>query len=412
MKRISLLFPGQGSQITGMGKDFVEQFKIAEQIFQQAEDTLNMDIRKLCFEASDEELKQTKNAQIALFTTGVATYKVFEEEIGLKPFCVAGHSLGEYTALACSGAVDFSDMLKIVNQRGILMQNSSEGTMLSVNGISAEQLEEFIYEYNKDYFVATIACYNNNEQNVISVIKEYAKIITERLERLGARVIQLRVSSGFHSMLMSDAAVKLKQEIDKYEFHRPKWKVISNVTAMPYISTDEIKIRLIQHMTNPVKWKETMTYMRKNNIDCCVEIGTGTVLKNLARKSAIKTPIFSLGQVEDLSVIEKEIGNLDSVKISFLKKCVKYAISTPNFSDYDSSYEENVIFTYRKLKDIYSYYVNSNDKVKNDDLKKSWTLLDMILKNKNVSFSEESEIKKYLLSVLTNNNIKIEGVII
>jgi len=297
MAKWAFLFPGQGSQYVGMGKDLKENFKVAADIFAEADEALHEDLTKLCFEGPEDDLKLTRNTQPAILTVSIAALRVLQQETGLVPAMTAGHSLGEYSALVASGALRFADAVTIVRKRGTFMQEAvpvGVGGMAAVLGMETDALEKICRESAEGQAVAP-ANYNCPGQIVISGHMEAVKRAAARAEAAGAKkVVMLPVSAPFHSSLMKPAAEKLGKTLEAVTVQELKIPVLSNVEADFYPGKDDVKRLLTEQVDHPVRWIEEMEKMVREGVDKCVEIGPGKVLNGLVRKISRETAMQSI----------------------------------------------------------------------------------------------------------------------
>jgi [acyl-carrier-protein] S-malonyltransferase len=297
MAKWAFLFPGQGSQYVGMGKDLKQNFKVAADVFAEADEALHESLSKLCFEGPEDDLKLTRNTQPAILTVSIAALRVLQQETGLVPAMAAGHSLGEYSALVAASALQFTDAVAIVRKRGTFMQEAvpvGVGGMAAVLGMETAELEQICKESAEGQSVAP-ANYNCPGQIVISGHMEAVKRAAAKAEAAGAKkVVMLPVSAPFHSTLMKPAAEKLARELEPINVQDLKIPVLSNVEADFYPSKNAIKRLLTEQVDHPVRWIEEMEKMVKEGVDKCVEIGPGKVLNGLVRKISRETAIQSI----------------------------------------------------------------------------------------------------------------------
>ena len=305
----SVIFPGQGSQTVGMGKDLYHKFNIVKNLFKQADDTLNFSISKLILEGPKEELDLTNNTQPAIFLISYSIFSIIKQEFNIdlnKAKYFAGHSLGEYSALSCAGYLDFSNTLKILRIRGDAMQNSvpkGQGGMIAVLGSKLELIER-ILEVNKNKFKVQIANDNSNGQIVLSGKKKDLEDLTKILKENSIKNIKLPVSAPFHCDLMSNATKIMVDELNKINFKEGKNTLISNVTAHEIKDLDELKILLIKQIENRVRWRESIVNMIQNNVNHFIEIGPGKVLSGLVKRINKDVKIDTINNQNDIENIK------------------------------------------------------------------------------------------------------------
>ena len=301
----SVIFPGQGSQMVGMGKEFYDKFDLVKKLFKEADDTLNFSISKLILEGPKEELDLTVNTQPAIFLISYSIYNVIKKEFNIdlsKAKYFAGHSLGEYSALSCAGYLSFSDTLKILRIRGDAMQNSvpkGQGGMVAVLGSTVETIEKILKE-NETNFNVQIANDNSEGQIVLSgKIEDLDKLILI-LKENSIKNIKLPVSAPFHCNLMSKATNIMSDELNKLNFAESENKLISNVTAKEISNTNELKDLLIKQIENRVRWRESVINMINNDINHFIEIGPGKVLSGLVKRINKEVKINTINNHGDI----------------------------------------------------------------------------------------------------------------
>ena len=305
----SVVFPGQGSQAIGMGKEFYDKYQIVKDFFNQANDALNFDLSKLILEGPKNDLDLTINTQPAIFLVSYSIFQVIklEHNINLnnaKYF--AGHSLGEYSALACANYLSFSDTIKILKLRGQAMQNSvpnGVGGMVAILGTTVENIEN-IFEKNKDKFIVHIANDNSDGQIVVSGKHDDLKIMTELLQLENIKSIQLPVSAPFHCSLMNKATEDMKLHIDNLNLNTGNNELISNVTAQKVSDLEQIKNLLIKQIENRVRWRESVINMIHEGVDKFVEIGPGKVLSGLIKRINRDVKLIHINSEEDIKNIK------------------------------------------------------------------------------------------------------------
>jgi [acyl-carrier-protein] S-malonyltransferase len=299
MTQTAWVFPGQGSQSVGMCRDLYDNVKSAKVIFEQADKALGFPLTKLCFEGPEDELRQTINAQPALVTAGYACLEAVKEISGNKlntPAFVAGHSLGEYTALVAAGAVDFTTAVRLARERGRLMHEAGQkrpGGMAAILGLDETKLADICQQ--TDIIMANINCPG---QIVISGAMENIARAMELATAAGAsRTVQLQVSGAFHSPLMQPAAEGLTKYIDATAFKSPSVPVIGNVNALPLTTPEDVKTELKKQLLNPVQWQRGIEYMIKQGVSTFIEIGPGRVLAGLIKRINKEVATQNLGDL-------------------------------------------------------------------------------------------------------------------
>ena len=301
----SVLFPGQGSQSVGMARELYDNFKYVKDLFNEADDALNLPISKLIFDGPKDLLDETENTQPAIFLVSYSLFSVLSKETTFdinKANFFAGHSLGEYSALACAEAINFSDTLKLLKIRGKAMQNSvpkNEGGMVAVLGEEINKILNII-KNNSNIFCCYLANDNSFGQVVISgKVKDLEKFTSE-LKKLNIKNIKLPVSAPFHCALMSPATQVMKNEIIKTKFTKPKKKIVSNVTAEANEDIEQIKNLLIQQIEKPVRWRESILNMINAGDQSFIEIGPGRILSGLVKRIDRNIKTIQVNNIEDL----------------------------------------------------------------------------------------------------------------
>jgi len=306
----SVIFPGQGSQMVGMGKEFYDNFDLVKNLFKEADETLNFSMSKLILKGPKEELNLTVNTQPAIFLISYSIYNVIKKEFNIdlsKAKYFAGHSLGEYSALSCAGYLSFSDTLKILRIRGDAMQNSvpkGQGGMVAVLGSTVETIEKILKD-NEQIFSVQIANDNSEGQIVLSGKTDDLDKLSLILKENTIKNIKLPVSAPFHCSLMSKATNIMNDELNKLNFIEGENKLISNVTAKEISNTNELKDLLVKQIEYRVRWRESVINMINSDINHFIEIGPGKVLSGLVKRISKEVKIDTInnqGDIEGLKI--------------------------------------------------------------------------------------------------------------
>ena len=307
----AILFPGQGSQVVGMGSEFYNNFSSVKEIFNSADEKLKFKLSKVILEGPEDQLKLTQNTQPAILTVSYAIFKILKEEFNYnfentKYF--AGHSLGEYCALLCAGSLSFEDALYLLFERGKSMQEAvpvGKGGMLAVLGSENEEIEDCIKKI-KSKGVCEIANDNAPGQIIVSGNIELIQELQNILKENKKKSIMLPVSAPFHCSLMNAAATNMKSKIENVNFTKPNYEIIANVTSSPTNDPVEIKKLLVEQIYSKVRWRESILYMANQNITEYLEIGPGKVLTGLVKRILPSTNSSSINSIEDIKNITNE----------------------------------------------------------------------------------------------------------
>ena len=304
----SVLFPGQGSQSPGMAKSFYDNFDYVRSLFKEADDLLDFSISKLVLEGPKDKLDLTENTQPAIFLASFSIFQVLKKETSFNINAAnyfAGHSLGEYSALACAESLTFSQTIKLLRKRGYAMQSAvpeGQGGMLAVLGSNIEVIND-ILDKNKDIFNCYVANDNSVGQIVISGNKKDLEKFSLELTNSKIKNVKLPVSAPFHCKLMNSATKIMEEEISNENFETPKIDIISNVTSEPVNEVSDIKKLLISQIEKPVRWREIVNYMINKNITKFIEIGPGKVLSGLVKRINRDVELIQINNLEDLKKI-------------------------------------------------------------------------------------------------------------
>ncbi len=304
----SVIFPGQGSQSVGMANDLYNKFKLVKELFNQADEILKFSITKLILESPKEELDQTENTQPAIFLVGYSIFQLIKKDFGInlnKANYFAGHSLGEYTALACAEALSFSETLRLLRIRGKSMQEAvpkGEGGMVAILGSTFNTIEKIIIENNNNY-KCYIANDNSNGQLVVSGKINDLDLLIRDLKKNNIKSIKLSVSAPFHCKLMKNATKIMQNEIQKCDFKNPKNTLISNVTSQEVNDASLLKELLVKQIESRVRWRENVNLMLEKKVNQFIEIGPGKVLSGLVKRIDKNVITNSINSEEDIKKI-------------------------------------------------------------------------------------------------------------
>ncbi len=308
----ALLFPGQGSQIVGMGSEFFNGFDLVKKLYEKADDVLNFPISKIILEGPEDKLQLTKNTQPAILTVSYSIFKVLKEEFSFdftsfKNF--AGHSLGEYSALVCSESLAFEDALYLLHERGKAMQEAvpvGKGSMIAILGMEIEKINELLKSRNVDNKVCEVANDNAIGQVIVSGDKNSIDLLQKDLKEQKIKSILLKVSAPFHCSLMKPAANKMKEKIDVTKFKNPLFKIVNNVTAKSETSSEKIKKLLVDQISSTVKWRESIINMHEAGVKNFIEIGPGKVLTGMVKRTIKDVNCFSINSIADIKNLINE----------------------------------------------------------------------------------------------------------
>jgi len=405
MKKIALLFAGQGSQNIGMGKALYDEFHAARMVFEEANDVLGYDLKKVCFEGSLGELNKSDNMQLAILTCGFAAFKVYIEQTGIMPDCAAGHSIGEYAAMTASGAIAFKDALAIVRKRGQLAQNAANetnGAMTIISDFDVGLLEkECLKESTSDMYVA-VSCYNASNQSAISGHQDAVLSVEDSVVKMGGNIMPLIMSAPFHCELMSNAAEQLEMELKSHKYSEFDFPVLSNVNCMPYDHCKSIVDLLTDQIRKPVRWNGIIEFLRRRRVDVVVDMGPQALLSNLIKAEGIPFATFSFDvpreRQELISWIESNAAELSSE----ITKCLVEAVSTKNCSPEDGVLKTDFAEAYKRMLEIQAVLKAEGKRLSKLQKIEAARLLKIVFDSKSVP--EEVQKKKFR-SIFNNNGI-------
>jgi [acyl-carrier-protein] S-malonyltransferase len=386
MRKTAILFPGQGAQYPGMGKRLYHSSQVAREVIDEAGEALGTDLKKFIFEGSAAELRQTEIAQPAILATSVAAFRHYLQDGRFPlPQYMAGHSLGEYTALCCAGALGLDKAVRLVQQRGRLMQEAigqHEGDMAAVNGMPAAEIEKRCARnentghhshpghrnYSSDHSNSDhhsypghhshpgpgvwISAYNLNGQVVISGYRQSVSEAAASLQAQGAEVIHLKVSAPFHTPLMADAAERLREILSSCRIDPLHCTVLSNVTGLPYASGEEIVEGLYRQMVQPVQWLHSLQYLYRSGVYYFIDAGPRKLLRNQLTGEGWPIEAYALEEEEDANAFHASVSDHIGSVTTPVNKALALAVSAKNYNYDELSYEGSVLGPYRKIKQL------------------------------------------------------------
>ncbi len=306
MKKVGIIFPGQGSQCVGMGKELYDRLDFVKAYFAAVDKVLGFSMTNLCFNGPEEELRQTHNTQPLLVLVGYAVWQVLKRETGLTPYLFAGHSLGEYTALLASGFFALEDALAITRKRGLLMEDAcpkGKGGMVALIGPDMTKVEATLKEISHDNYVAVPANLNSTEQVVLSGDIGALNEAVKRLKGAYRKAVFLNVSGPFHSPLMKEAAERLNGELSKIPHGNMTVPVVFNVDAMPDSDTNSVQDKLYRQMFSPVLWEMSVKKMAGEGVELFIEVGPQKVLTNLVKRIVPQIPCCNVESMADIAAV-------------------------------------------------------------------------------------------------------------
>jgi len=304
MVKIAFVFPGQGSQFVGMGKDFYDNYSVAKKLFEEANDVLKYDVSSICFNGPEETLRLTEHTQPALLIHSIIALKMLEEN-GINSVLAAGHSLGEFSALVAAGSLRFQDAVRLVNLRGKFMQEAVPvgiGSMAAIIGLPIKEIQRLCHKVSSKTNLVQPANLNSPVQTVIAGHKEAVEKVSKDAITAGAKKsVLLPVSAPFHSALMKPAEIKLQKELETTEFYDLSFPVINNIEAKPILKGVDARESLIKQVCSPVRWSETMQCIVEKGIESVVELGSGKVLSGLMKRYNKNINCYQVGDTDTLS---------------------------------------------------------------------------------------------------------------
>jgi len=401
MEKLCFVFPGQGMQFVQMGKTFYDNYAIAKETFEEASRVLGMNVAKLCFEGTFKELNDFTNMQIAIITTEVAIYRTYVKNLGVEPQFLAGHSIGEYAALVCAGAIGFADCLKILKKRGELVQRIIDqglGHMTIVEKISLDVLNSIVNgsEVAGKVF---ISCYNSNSQYAICGYENEMEIVEEQIISVDANISPLMFSPPMHSPLMESIVEEYREFLQTIDYQMFRKPIINNITGKPFSSIEEIPNILSEHFICPVRWTDTMESMYKYGITSVVEMSQKQLVSGFIQENQPQIRTYCYGIMKESTSFEKMIKedpNYVKDVPNLAGCCLGLIATTQNFNENMDEYKE-VSDIYKWLLKAYSSQAGQNEQSRYDMEKEAVqkTIRALVLKK-----YPQSQIKLFIRNLL------------
>lgn len=404
MKKLAFIFPGQGCQYVGMGKTLYDEYQNVRDIFQEANDAVGFDLKKMCFDGNLKELNDVENMMLAILTVSYCVFDVYMKEIGVQPVITAGHSLGEYTALLCSGALSFNDALYLVRLRGRLgkeLLENRKANMSVIYDINKSIVDEECKNICQKDRIVQIACYNAYDQVVISGDEDLVMKVEDRIVSLNGQITPILNSPPYHSSLMEQASQKLKEKLEGIQFGNFKWPVISNVSAIPYLNENKIIDNLTMQIKKPVQWKATMDYINDMSIDSVIELGPQAVLTNLFNSQGYGISAASFGRASDRKTLinstqeDESNGKGENIEKAFIPtvitKCLAAAVSTKNSNWNNDEYEKGVIEPYNQIQQMQIELENNSLEPTHEQMLTALNMLHSVFVTKRTPVEEQKQ---------------------
>ncbi|EFM11986.1 Acyl transferase [Paenibacillus curdlanolyticus YK9] len=400
MTNIGMLFPGHGAQYSGMAKKWLDYWMVP-MIFEEASDSLGFDVQEFCLNGDPADLARTELAQPILLTVGYIAFRILMDEYDWKPAYLAGHSLGEFTALTCAEAIRFGDALKLVSMRGKLMKQTAEeagGSMIALMGLTAEEIELECRRISERIGYVQISNYNSAEQCTLSGTAAALSEAASVLESKGARLIDVGVNAPYHSPLMEAVVRPLREELQRYELKLPSIEVVSNTMAREFRQVDELREAMAVQIVQPVRWYESIAYMVSQGVTEFIEAGPQSMLRNLMMVNEWDANIYAFDLRSDAELIHEMLRTDDPLqevdrnrKARLVQGCLAEAVCTENQGGNEDRYQSEVVLPYRHLKLWYQQAMKSESDIPFHRLDKALQLLQSIMDVKQVPAEEQRQ---------------------
>lgn len=393
MQKIAAVFPGSDSQFVGMYKALYDEHQIVRETIEEAEEVTGINLGELCFKGPLSVLSRSENSHAAVVAFSVAAFRVFVSETGLTPQFCAGHSLGEYSALACAGAMKFSDTLKLVKIRNEIskeVQKATKGGMTIVDGIDSTIVDSICRKQQKDGRKVYVSCYNSPTQTAISGVQ--ADVVeTEKLIRQeNGTVSPLYNSAPYHCPVMGAGIDKLREVISQLEPGDFRYPVISNHTGKPYRRIQDLEENLLNHLTSPVRWEDIVSFLESKNVQLVIDFSARNIFENIiGSRKLLRTVCYGVREEREALFELLQGEDYRKSKTSFISKSIIAAISTPNLNLEQAGYNAGVVLNYQRLTEI-SQGLDNGSIIYSQDVKRNiLSLLKLIFEEKKINKEEQ-----------------------
>ncbi|WP_025847257.1 ACP S-malonyltransferase [Paenibacillus ehimensis] len=399
MSKIAVMFPGQASQYVGMGKAWYDRYASVRARFAEASEVLGFDLADLCFHGSAAQLNQTENTQPALLTLSVAMFEAIRRQEGLRPSYLAGHSIGELSALTAAGVIGFADAVRLARIRGQAMAACAEasgGGMTAVTGITGAEVAAVLTGLDPAGVSVQVANYNSPKQTVLSGSAEGLRLAGERVAALGlgAKVIPLNVSGPFHSRFMAGAAEALREALEPVRLGAMNVPVVSCLNGRVYVPDDDIKASLVAQVTEPVRWTSVLSRLSEEGVGQWLEVGPKDVLKKLALQAFPDTEVFAYDDEADREQRSRAVLG----KPNLVGLCMGAAVCTRNTNWDEAAYERGVIKPYQELQALYESAEKEGRVPAHEEMIRALSLLGVIFRTKGTPEEERKQRFKHILA--------------
>lgn len=393
MEKLAFLFPGQGCQNIGMGKQLIQTYSEAKRTFDEASSALGIDMERLCINGNLSEINELENMFTAIVTVSVASFRAYMERFGLPPAILAGHSLGEYSALVCSGVINFSDALKLVHFRALLAKQASQelqSCMSVIDGIQKEKLLTLCQTLSDKELCAYVACFNHDQQFVITGHESAVMKVEDEVLQNGGQVTPIFMAPPLHSPLMTPYIGRFEAELSKLRLNHFEYPVVSNITAQIYNHPSDIPDLLVQQLISPVRWNESVDFMIKQGITSFVEMGPQAILTNLC-KNKLDDRLYAFSSPTDQDKLETALALERKKRLGFLTRSLAIAVSTRNNNWNDDQYRSGVEAPYEGVVQAVNMLKENGGFPTQEHFKQALSMLQSVFNTKGIPLQEQEE---------------------